>query len=84
MNKCIYNGKWELSMDELLSLITPKTKMILINTPRNFTGKVFTLEELHAIGDLLLIFLNDTSTPSYAAPLSFLPWQYLQFSLEYN
>lgn len=46
------NGKWELSMDELESSITTKTKIILINTPHNPTGKVFTLDELNAIADI--------------------------------
>ena len=32
--------------------ITPKTKMIVLNTPHNPVGKVFTRAELEAIADL--------------------------------
>lgn len=34
------------------SAITPKTKMIIINTPHNPVGKVFTREELEYIASL--------------------------------
>lgn len=45
-------SKWELDFDLLESTITPNTKILLINTPHNPTGKVFTrceLEKLAAI-----------------------------------
>jgi len=42
-----------LDMDELRSLITSKTKAILINTPHNPTGKVFSMEELNEIADVI-------------------------------
>ena len=44
------NGKnaqdFYLDMNELKSQITEKTKMMIVNTPNNPTGKVFTLDEL--------------------------------------
>lgn len=43
---------WVLDMEELESKFTPKTKMVIINTPHNPIGKVFTKEELLAIGNL--------------------------------
>ncbi|KAJ1413431.1 pyridoxal phosphate-dependent transferase [Ochromonadaceae sp. CCMP2298] len=46
-------GKWELDMNKLEAAVTPKTKLMLINTPHNPTGKVFTLEELQAIAHIL-------------------------------
>lgn len=38
--------------DELKQAITPRTKAILLNTPHNPTGTVFTLEELSLIRDI--------------------------------
>lgn len=43
---------WNFDMDELTSLFNEKTKAIIINTPNNPTGKVFTYSELRAIADL--------------------------------
>ncbi|MFJ1795032.1 pyridoxal phosphate-dependent aminotransferase [Kitasatospora griseola] len=39
-------------LDELRSLITPRTRLLLINTPHNPTGTVLTPEELAAIAEL--------------------------------
>jgi N-succinyldiaminopimelate aminotransferase len=38
--------------DELRAAITPRTKLILLNTPHNPTGKVFTRAELTTIAEL--------------------------------
>lgn len=40
--------------DELRAAITPKTKIILFNTPHNPTGRVFTREEVQQIADLAI------------------------------
>ena len=45
--------KWELPRAELAAAFGPKTKAILINTPMNPCGKVFTAAELAFIADLL-------------------------------
>jgi N-succinyldiaminopimelate aminotransferase len=49
--------------DELRAAITPKTKVILVNTPHNPTGTVFDREQLQFIADLAvehdLIVLTD-------------------------
>jgi aminotransferase len=47
-------GTWELDVDALRAAITPKTRAILINTPSNPCGKVFTRAELEAIGEIAL------------------------------
>lgn len=44
---------WELPRAELAAAFGPKTKAILLNTPMNPTGKVFTSAELAFIADLL-------------------------------
>lgn len=41
---------WNFSRDEFLKCFTPKTKLVVITTPNNPTGKVFTREELEWIG----------------------------------
>ena len=46
--------KWELPRAELAAAFGPKTKAILLNTPMNPTGKVFTTAELAFIADLLV------------------------------
>ena len=43
---------WVLDPAELESLFSDKTKLILVNTPHNPTGKVFSLAELQLIADL--------------------------------
>lgn len=45
---------WKVDFDELRRAITPKTKMIVVNTPHNPVGKVFTREELQKIADLAI------------------------------
>jgi aminotransferase len=45
-------GTWELDVDALRAAITPKTRAILINTPSNPCGKVFTRAEIEAIGEI--------------------------------
>jgi aspartate aminotransferase len=43
------NG-WKLTADEFENAMTPRTKMIILNSPGNATGSVYTKEELDAIG----------------------------------
>jgi aminotransferase len=45
---------WSFDRDELAAAFGPRTKAIIINTPNNPTGKVFTREELEFIRDLCL------------------------------
>ncbi|HEY2108924.1 MAG TPA: aminotransferase class I/II-fold pyridoxal phosphate-dependent enzyme [Candidatus Acidoferrales bacterium] len=43
---------WRFDPDELAAAFTPATKAIILNTPNNPTGKVFTRAELEEIRDL--------------------------------
>ncbi len=45
--------KWEIPRAELAAAFGPKTKAILLNTPMNPNGKVFTAAELAFIADLM-------------------------------
>lgn len=48
----LYPPDWHFDPDELRAAFTPRTKAIVINTPNNPTGKVFTREELELIAAL--------------------------------
>ena len=47
---------WHFDRDELRAAFNEKTKAIIITTPHNPTGKVFTREELRFIADLCIEF----------------------------
>ena len=46
---CKKENKFKFSADELKAMITPKTKMLIFNSPSNPTGSVYTEEEVRAI-----------------------------------
>ncbi|RLU82244.1 aminotransferase [Streptomyces griseocarneus] len=46
------DGAFRLDLDELRDAITPRTRMLLINTPHNPTGTVLTREELAVVAAL--------------------------------
>ena len=43
---------WDIDLEELENAFTDKTKAIIINTPNNPTGKVFSRAEIEAIAAL--------------------------------
>lgn len=45
---------FKISPQQLEAAITPKTKMFVINSPSNPSGAVYTLDELRALGEVLL------------------------------
>ncbi|KAJ7228781.1 pyridoxal phosphate-dependent transferase [Mycena pura] len=51
-NKSPTSNEWSIDLVELRNAITPRTKMIIVNTPHNPVGKVFTREELQGIAAL--------------------------------
>nr|WP_227763770.1 pyridoxal phosphate-dependent aminotransferase [Zhaonella formicivorans] len=46
-------NQFRLDVNELKNLITPKTKMLIINSPQNPTGGFLTKEDVEAIADLV-------------------------------
>jgi aspartate/methionine/tyrosine aminotransferase len=50
----LYPPDWELCPDELAAAFNERTKAIIINTPNNPTGKVFSRDELRLIAELCL------------------------------
>lgn len=47
------NG-WKITAEEFEAAMTPRTKMIILTTPHNPTGAVYSKEELLAIGEVAL------------------------------
>jgi aminotransferase len=45
-------GDWALDLDRLKASITPKTRALIVNTPSNPAGKVFSRAELEAIAEI--------------------------------
>lgn len=50
---CGIEQNYKLTAAQLATAITPKTKMLVINSPSNPTGAVYTLTELKALGEVL-------------------------------
>ncbi|MEW5874035.1 MAG: pyridoxal phosphate-dependent aminotransferase [Candidatus Zixiibacteriota bacterium] len=48
------SNDFRLDIEELLSLVTDKTKLIIINSPQNPTGGILTAEDLKVVGRLAL------------------------------
>eukprot|EP01060_Flectonema_neradi_P029791 TRINITY_DN419_c7_g1_i1.p1 TRINITY_DN419_c7_g1~~TRINITY_DN419_c7_g1_i1.p1 ORF type:complete len:474 (+),score=71.37 TRINITY_DN419_c7_g1_i1:41-1423(+) len=58
------SADWSLNLNELEAVLSDKTKLLVLNTPHNPTGKVFSDEELLGISNLVkkyprLIVLSD-------------------------
>lgn len=47
-------NKFKITPEELIYAITPKTKAIILNTPVNPTGVIYSLEELLALSEVLV------------------------------
>lgn len=45
---------WAFDIDEFAAAITPRTRLVLLNSPHNPTGKVFDAEELAAIAQVCI------------------------------
>ena len=48
------NGNYVFNPAELRAAVSSRTKLVLLNTPHNPTGKVFTRDELQLIADVVL------------------------------
>jgi len=62
-NEALSSADWVLDPEELASKFTSKTRMIMVNTPHNPVGKIFSESELKMIADLCVkhdaIYLSD-------------------------
>ncbi|MVO86534.1 pyridoxal phosphate-dependent aminotransferase [Streptomyces sp. p1417] len=78
-------GRFVLDLDELRAAVTPRTRLLLLNTPHNPTGTVLTREELTAIAELAVernllvvtdevyehLVFTDDATPAHLPLASF-------------
>lgn len=55
----ITGGEWVLDPENLEKAITDKTRAIILNSPHNPTGKIFTRNEMEAIADAVTNIAND-------------------------
>lgn len=62
-NRVVSTDEWKLDFRALKALVTPKTKMLILNTPHNPLGKIFTPQELQTLGTFCvahsLVLLSD-------------------------
>ncbi len=54
--ECGIEQGFKLKPEQLEAAITPKTKLLMLNSPSNPTGAVYSLNELKALGEVLLKF----------------------------
>ncbi len=45
---------WKMTPEQFEEAMTPATKMVILNTPGNPTGAIYTADELRALGDIAL------------------------------
>jgi len=55
----ISGGEWVLEPENLNKAITDKTRAIILNSPHNPTGKIFTRDEMQSIADAVTNIAND-------------------------
>ena len=70
------NG-FHLDLDGIAAAITDKTRAIIINSPNNPSGVIYTVDELKALGDILL-----KATEKYGRPIFLIsdePYRFLAF-----
>jgi aspartate aminotransferase len=46
-------GSFELDLDAIDAAISPRTRLVIVNTPHNPTGRIYGREDLRALADLL-------------------------------
>ncbi len=58
-----FENGWKMTAEEFENAMSPKTKMLILNSPNNPTGSVYSREELTAIGEIAgyedIIILSD-------------------------
>ncbi|CAJ1954456.1 unnamed protein product [Cylindrotheca closterium] len=49
----ITGGEWRLEKEDLVKVVSPRTKAIILNSPHNPTGKIFSKSEMETIAESL-------------------------------
>jgi kynurenine aminotransferase len=68
---------WKLDLEEFEKAFTPKTKVVIVNTPHNPSGKCFTREELTGLAEIctrhnVLVLADEVVRPWFESSNSFL------------
>jgi N-succinyldiaminopimelate aminotransferase len=69
---------WSFSVDELRAAVTSRTKVLLLNSPHNPSGKVFNRQELQSLADLaqeknLIVITDEVYEELFFTPARHLP-----------
>lgn len=51
----VSGGDWKLDRNELMKVVSPRTKAIILNSPHNPTGKIFSRSEMEYIAESLYL-----------------------------
>ncbi|MEG3132606.1 aminotransferase class I/II-fold pyridoxal phosphate-dependent enzyme [Rouxiella sp. T17] len=51
---CLEQNGWKLQAADLAAAITPKTRWLILNSPNNPTGAIYSADELRALAEVLL------------------------------
>jgi aspartate aminotransferase len=51
---CEENSQWKLRPEALAAAITPRTRWLVLNSPNNPTGAIYSTDDLQALADVLL------------------------------
>jgi len=54
--ECKQDGIWQFNVDTLRSTLSESTKLLILNSPHNPTGKCFSRQEMEAISEVLKDF----------------------------
>jgi len=74
------DGEYGLDLDDLRSKITPKTKLLLLCSPHNPVGRVWTREELNALGDLCLEYGIRVISDEIHCDIVYPPYKHIPFA----
>jgi aspartate aminotransferase len=56
---------WDLDLDAIARALSPRTRMVLVNTPNNPTGRIYPDETLAGLGSLLERHSREVGRPVY-------------------
>lgn len=62
---CNLDDNFQISVEEVASKITPRTKGIIVNTPHNPTGCILSRDSIYALGKLLKEKEEEYNSPIY-------------------
>lgn len=74
------NGRYEMDFDHLESLIDPKVKLLILCSPHNPVGRVWSREELERLGEICLKYNIKVITDEIHGDLVFKPNRHIPYA----